>query len=208
MTLELTNCPECNSEFEYSDAKIASLFFGFDYSFGANFTNTKIEFTLCCRYDDSTNVFAFPNNVLPSSGTHQWSKVLVADSAAYNAVIDNHKLDLERQWAQDENNSDFIKKELFQLVKLEECATLKPRKSKSQLRFFYQSCDGQLYFLAANCYNKLLLEYGECSNLPLTLNSKILNVETVKIDQNVHNRMKFLRHIPLGNTVNFVEIKI
>lgn len=80
-------------------------------------------------------------------------------------------------------------------------------KSDDTLRYFYQSADGQEYFLSPNSFKYVQEKYQEPHKFPLEITGKILSIVSLKLDDYILSRMKFLRHLPYGITVNLVDIQ-
>lgn len=78
----------------------------------------------------------------------------------------------------------------------------------SDLSFFYQSSDGQRIFINGLNNRCLMAEYLEFSKCPLTLNAKILAMESVFITEENRKRYKYLSHLPLHSEFKLVELDL
>lgn len=78
----------------------------------------------------------------------------------------------------------------------------------SDLSFFYQSTDGQRIYINGLNNRCLMAEYLEFSKCPLTLNAKILAMESVFITEENRKRYKYLSHLPLHSEFKLVELDL
>lgn len=108
------------------------------------------------------------------------------------------KLDSERL------DASFIDQALKSYVNIlipDQNVSLKRRIGK--VRRFYQVRDGQNFFLSPLNFKAIQQNMKE---LPQTVKGTIKSVTSVKVDEEVHHRMKFLRHIALDTIIYFVDI--
>lgn len=74
---------------------------------------------------------------------------------------------------------------------------------------FYQSSEGSLVFLHPLCYKCLLCEANQDpALLPKSLNSKVIEVERLRVTKAIKSRLPFLRHLPENCDITLVEIEL
>jgi len=73
---------------------------------------------------------------------------------------------------------------------------------------FYQGSDGQLSFLSSLNYRCLLAEFSSPQALPKSIHGRVLHIESVLLTLENRSKFKFLSHIPIGSTINFVELDL
>merc|ERR1712051_1127812 len=74
--------------------------------------------------------------------------------------------------------------------------------------FFYQSSDGQPIYLHALNVQMLVHEYGSLENCPPKIKGKIMEKDSTSMTEELRNRLRYLRHLPLTSIFEVCEIKI
>ena len=74
--------------------------------------------------------------------------------------------------------------------------------------FFYQSSDGQPIYLHALNVQMLVSEYGSLENCPPKLTGKVLEKDNTSMTEELRNRLRYLRHLPLTSIFEVCEIQM
>merc|ERR1712051_722521 len=74
--------------------------------------------------------------------------------------------------------------------------------------FFYQSSDGQPIYLHALNVQMLVHECGSLENCPPKIKGKIMEKDSTSMTEELRNRLRYLRHLPLTSIFEVCEIKI
>ena len=74
--------------------------------------------------------------------------------------------------------------------------------------YFYQSNDGQPIFLHALNVQMLVKEFGSLENCPETINAEILEKESTVMNEELRDRLRYLRHLPIASTFEVTELDI
>jgi len=74
--------------------------------------------------------------------------------------------------------------------------------------FFYQSSDGQPIYLHALNVQMLVSEYGSLENCPPRLTGKVLEKDNTSMTEELRNRLRYLRHLPLTSIFEVCEIQM
>eukprot|EP00092_Neocalanus_flemingeri_P006103 GFUD01006574.1.p1 GENE.GFUD01006574.1~~GFUD01006574.1.p1 ORF type:complete len:764 (+),score=229.46 GFUD01006574.1:359-2650(+) len=77
-----------------------------------------------------------------------------------------------------------------------------------QVFYFYQSSDGQPIFLHALNVQMLVKEFGCLENCPETIQAEILEKETSMMTEELRDRLRYLRHLPVASTFEVAELNI
>eukprot|EP00092_Neocalanus_flemingeri_P016584 GFUD01017944.1.p1 GENE.GFUD01017944.1~~GFUD01017944.1.p1 ORF type:complete len:763 (-),score=229.83 GFUD01017944.1:609-2897(-) len=77
-----------------------------------------------------------------------------------------------------------------------------------QVFYFYQSSDGQPIFLHALNVQMLVKEFGCLENCPETIQAEILEKETSMMTEDLRDRLRYLRHLPVASTFEVAELNI
>ena len=74
--------------------------------------------------------------------------------------------------------------------------------------YFYQSSDGQPIFLHALNVQMLVHEYGSLENCPKIIKGKIMEKDNTSMTEELRNRLRYLRHLPLTSIFEVCEIQL
>lgn len=74
--------------------------------------------------------------------------------------------------------------------------------------YFYQAADGQAIFLHALNVKMLVRDYRSLEQSPPVLTAEIVEIESASIDENLRQRLRYLRHLPLTCEIQVVELKL
>jgi hypothetical protein len=74
--------------------------------------------------------------------------------------------------------------------------------------YFYQSADGQSIFLHALNVQMLVEEYGALENCPKVIKGKILEKDHTSMTEELRNKLRYLRHMPLSCNFEVCEIEL
>jgi len=77
-----------------------------------------------------------------------------------------------------------------------------------QVFYFYQSSDGQNIFLHALNVQMFVKQFGSLENCPETIQAEILEKETSIMTEDMRDRLRYLRHLPVASTFEVVELNI
>jgi len=77
-----------------------------------------------------------------------------------------------------------------------------------QVFYFYQSSDGQPIFLHALNVQMLVKEHGCLENCPLTIQAEILEKESTVMTEELRDRLRYLRHLPVASSFEVAELDI
>lgn len=77
-----------------------------------------------------------------------------------------------------------------------------------QVFYFYQSSDGQPIFLHALNVQMLVRQFGSLENCPETIEAEILEKETTTMTEDLRDRLRYLRHLPVASTFDVAELNI
>merc|ERR1712223_484046 len=72
--------------------------------------------------------------------------------------------------------------------------------------YFYQSSDGQPIFLHALNVQMLVKEYGSFEACPVIIKGKILEKDGSNMSEELRNKLRFLRHIPITSSFEVAEL--
>ena len=84
----------------------------------------------------------------------------------------------------------------------------KKNKSKKIFDYFLFSLDGQPIYLHALNVQMLVHEYGSLENCPPKIKGKIMEKDSTSMTEELRNRLRYLRHLPLTSIFEVCEIKI
>merc|ERR1712203_708185 len=85
---------------------------------------------------------------------------------------------------------------------------VKSNNTPKDVFFFYQSSDGQPIYLHALNVQMLVHEYGSLENCPPKIKGKIMEKDSTSMTEDLRNRLRYLRHLPLTSIFEVCEIKI
>jgi len=85
---------------------------------------------------------------------------------------------------------------------------VKSNNTPKDVFFFYQSSDGQPIYLHALNVQMLVHEYGSLENCPPKIKGKIMEKDSTSMTEELRNRLRYLRHLPLTSIFEVCEIKI
>merc|ERR1719411_1131625 len=74
--------------------------------------------------------------------------------------------------------------------------------------YFYQSSDGQPIFLHALNVQMLVHEYGSLEQCPKFIRGKIIEKDNTSMTEELRNRLRYLRHLPLTSIFEVCEIQM
>lgn len=75
--------------------------------------------------------------------------------------------------------------------------------------YFYQSVTSLPIFLHPFCFKNLLYEYGnDYNNLPLKIQSDIVEIDNIQVLEETKSQYKLLRHFPIGSFIQFCEVNM
>jgi len=74
--------------------------------------------------------------------------------------------------------------------------------------YFYQSSDGQPIFLHALNVQMLVHEYGSLEHCPKFIKGKIIEKDNTSMTEDLRNRLRYLRHLPLTSIFEVCEIQV
>lgn len=75
--------------------------------------------------------------------------------------------------------------------------------------YFYQSVTSLPIFLHPFCFKNLLYEYGnDYNNLPLVIQSDIVEIDNIQVLDETKGQYKLLRHFPIGSFIQFCEVNM
>jgi len=77
-----------------------------------------------------------------------------------------------------------------------------------QIFYFYQSSDGQPIFLHALNVQMLVNQFGSLEKCPETIEAEILEKETTTMTEDLRDRLRYLRHLPVASTFDVAELNI
>jgi len=77
-----------------------------------------------------------------------------------------------------------------------------------QVFYFYQSSDGQPIFLHALNVQMLVKEFGSLENCPHTIQAEILEKESTVMTEELRDRLRYLRHLPVASSFDVAELEI
>jgi len=77
-----------------------------------------------------------------------------------------------------------------------------------QVFYFYQSSDGQPIFLHALNVQMLVKEFGCLENCPHTIQAEILEKESTVMTEDMRDRLRYLRHLPVASSFDVAELDI
>jgi len=77
-----------------------------------------------------------------------------------------------------------------------------------QVFYFYQSSDGQPIFLHALNVQMLVKEFGCLENCPHTIQAEILEKESTVMTEELRDRLRYLRHLPVASSFDVAELDI
>jgi len=72
--------------------------------------------------------------------------------------------------------------------------------------YFYQDAQGQYIFLHALNIQMLVHEYGALENCPPIISGKILEKDTSTMTEQLRDRLRYLRHLPVSSTFEVAEM--
>ncbi|CAF0706252.1 unnamed protein product [Brachionus calyciflorus] len=78
----------------------------------------------------------------------------------------------------------------------------------NDLSFFFQSSDGQRIYINGLNNRCLMAEYTSFNKCPLTLNAKILAIESIFMTEENRKRHKYLSHLPLHTEFKLIELEL
>jgi len=74
--------------------------------------------------------------------------------------------------------------------------------------YFYQEVNGQRIFMHALNINMLVHEYGTLEACPPTITAKILEMDSSTMSENLRQRLRYLRHLPLSCSFEVAELDL
>jgi len=80
--------------------------------------------------------------------------------------------------------------------------------SPKDVFYFYQSSDGQPIFLHALNVQMLIHEHGSLEACPLKIRGKIIEKDSTSMNEELRNRLRYLRHMPLTSSFEVCEIQL
>ena len=80
--------------------------------------------------------------------------------------------------------------------------------SPKNVFYFYQSSDGQPIFLHALNVQMLIHEYGSLEACPSKIRGKIVEKDNASMTEELRNRLRYLRHMPLTSSFEVCEIQL
>jgi len=82
------------------------------------------------------------------------------------------------------------------------------KNSPKETFYFYQSSDGQPIFLHALNVQMLVHEYGSLEQCPKFIRGKIIEKDNTSMTEELRNRLRYLRHLPLTSIFEVCEIQV
>lgn len=157
--------------------------------------------------------------------------VLASPQQVGQRIIAMERKELERQYEEekDEPEACFIEEALQYLTqrqssidlnddgrgapkavarKQEEAEKSPTQGSPKETFYFYQSSDGQPIFLHPLNIQMLIHEFGSLENCPPKIKGKIVERESTSMDENLRNRLRYLKHLPLTSIFEVYEIQL
>ena len=74
--------------------------------------------------------------------------------------------------------------------------------------YFYQSSDGQAIYLHPINVQILVRCYGSLELCPETIQGRIIEAETLSMNEELRNRLRYLGHIPVSKQFQIMEISL
>jgi hypothetical protein len=74
--------------------------------------------------------------------------------------------------------------------------------------FFYQSADGQHYYIHPLDIRILKQEFGDYDHFPSEISPPVLNIQETTMTADLRKRFRYLGHLPLGCDLAFVELDL
>jgi len=74
--------------------------------------------------------------------------------------------------------------------------------------YFYQAVNGQRIFLHALNIQMLVYEYGTLEACPHTITAKILEMDSSSMSEDLRQRLRYLRHMPLSCSFDVAELDL
>ena len=74
--------------------------------------------------------------------------------------------------------------------------------------YFYQSSDGQAIYLHPINVQILVRCYGCLELCPETIQGRIIEAETLSMNEELRNRLRYLGHIPVSKQFQIMEISL
>lgn len=74
--------------------------------------------------------------------------------------------------------------------------------------YFYQAVNGANIYMHALNVQMLVKEYGALENCPHTIKAKIVEKETTTMTEDLRQRLRYLRHLPVACSFDVVEIDL
>lgn len=143
---------------------------------------------------------------LPNSAFRRFNRVTRYQEAGDRAALES---------AITETDQESLKTWLREVI--ENCPKWKENRAGRQTEqalnsesyyYFYQSADGQPYFLSTLTDRILLSEFHFRTNFPPELNCPVLAVETVILTTEILKEFRFLRHFAIGEIAYLVDLDL
>lgn len=74
--------------------------------------------------------------------------------------------------------------------------------------FFYQASNGAQIYMHALNVKMLVEEYGSLENCPSLIKAKVLEKESASMTEELRNRLRYLRHLPVSCSFDVVEVAL
>jgi len=94
------------------------------------------------------------------------------------------------------------------LLQTENNAGQNPHGVPKSAFYFYQATNGSNIYMHAINVQMLVKEYGALENCPHTLKAKIVEKETTTMTEDLRQRLRYLRHLPVACSFDVVEIDL
>lgn len=83
-----------------------------------------------------------------------------------------------------------------------------PKNAPKSTFFFYQASNGAQIYLHSLNVKMLVQEYGSLENCPPIIKAKVLEKETTTMTEELRNRLRYLRHLPVACCFDVVEVSL
>ena len=130
-----------------------------------------------------------------------------ASSSSDGTVESSEVMDANEVGADDEVTAEDLDISTIQPALLKK-QNIKNNNTPKDVFFFYQSSDGQPIYLHALNVQMLVHEYGSLENCPPKIKGKIMEKDSTSMTEDLRNRLRYLRHLPLTSIFEVCEIKI
>jgi len=130
-----------------------------------------------------------------------------ASSSSDGTVESSEVMDANEVGADDEVTAEDLDISTIQPALLKK-QNIKNNNTPKDVFFFYQSSDGQPIYLHALNVQMLVHEYGSLENCPPKIKGKIMEKDSTSMTEDLRNRLRYLRHLPLTSIFEVCEIKV